>query len=101
MRLLHASDSGNGEGPAGSEPSPQPRSNSRSDLRQLVPVHGLPADFRSRRSRDAQNRGPKEIRSADFRMMAGTSTQEGAWRKKRIREKYPLTLQRPTEMNSA
>src|SRR2546429_980820 len=81
--------------------SPQPRSDPRSDFRKSVPVHRLSSDFRGRRSRGAQNRGSKEICNADSRVMAGTSTEEGACRMKGIRERPPLKVQKPMEIGRA
>src|SRR3977135_4308892 len=100
MRLLHAGDFGDREGSAGSESRSHSRSNPRSDFRKPVPLHGLSADFRSGRSRGAQNSGAKEFGSVNGTARTRTVGEEGAWRMKKIRGRHPLALSKPTATSS-
>src|SRR6266700_1898439 len=59
MRLLHTGHSGDRQGLAGSQSAPHAGPNPGSNLRQPVPLYRVSSDFRSRRSRDAQDRGPE------------------------------------------
>ena len=61
MRILHAGNFGDGESFAGSKSAPHERSNPRGHLRQLVPLHGLSSDFRSRRSRNIKDCGTERL----------------------------------------